>query len=83
MSQQVARCYQVGIGTADAAWSLLSDAAWAHETVLTTRAGNAEVTLWLLTVKAVEYCFDAQFLHAQQHFAHGRVWSLFNNFLLV
>jgi hypothetical protein len=83
MSQQVAGGYEVCIGSAHSAWGFLRYPTRTHEAVLTTSAGNAEVTLWLLTVKAVEHRFYAQFLQMQQHLPHRRIRSLLYLLLLI
>ena len=82
-TQHVTSDYQIGVGAAYATWCLLGYLARAHEAILAADARDAERTLRLLGIKAVEYRIDAELLHAQEHIAHGRIGRLFDNLLLV
>ena len=80
--KEVARDDEVGIGTADAARALRRDLARPHVAVLAADAGEAEGTLRLLLIEAVERRIAADLFHVQQHLAHGGIGRLVEHILL-
>lgn len=80
-AQQVAGHDDIGIRTADAARTLLRDLARPHIAVLAADAGEAERTLRLLLVEAIEDCLVAELPEVLDHLAHSRVRCLLEDIL--